>query len=119
MLARASWKCGEAVAAAAGLACAGGSVVVPLAPLKVIDCVRSAEMLAWAKANRCPWNARVCSVAARGGHLEALQWAREQGCPWNYETCDAAARGGHLAVLRWAREHHCPWDEDSSASFRR
>jgi len=119
MLARACWKCGEAVASAAGLACAEDRAVVPLAPLKVIDFVgASVQMLAWAKVNRCPWVDRVCSVAARGGHLNALQWAREHDCPWDEETCARAAFGGHLEVLRWAREcawDQCPWDEDTCA----
>ena len=50
LLARACWKCGEAVAAAAGIACAEGSAVVPLAPLKIVDFLRSVELVAWAEA---------------------------------------------------------------------
>ena len=87
LLARACWKCGEAVASAAGLARAEDSAVVSLAPLKIRDFVLSVELLAWVEANGCPWDARVCSVAAQGGRLEALQWAREHGCPWNAVTC--------------------------------
>ena len=45
----------------------------------------------------------LCQAAARGGHLEMLQWARANGCPWNAETCYRAAKGGHLEVLHWAR----------------
>merc|ERR1719420_1560972 len=41
--------------------------------------------------------------SAQGGHLEVLQWARAQGCPWNARTCAWAAKNGHLAVLQWAR----------------
>ena len=44
----------------------------------------SAERLAWAKANGCPWGVvggygltNPCALAAEGGHLEALQWARQ------------------------------------------
>jgi len=104
---------------------------------KLVDFLGSAERLAWAKANGCPWNAGTCDLAAQegnlvalqwlrahgcrwnewtcyaaagGGHLEALMYAREHGCPWDSRTCYYAARGGHLAVLRWAREHDCPWD---------
>ena len=76
----------------------------------IVDFLGSAERLAWAKANGCPWTWRVCLLAARRGHLKALRWARELGFPWNEETSEAAARGGHLAVLQWAREHDCPWD---------
>jgi len=77
----------------------------------------SAERLAWAKANGCPWGlwdnwfrtTNPCALAAGGGHLEALQWARQQGCPWRASTCEAAADGGHLELLKWARKHDCPW----------
>jgi hypothetical protein len=138
LLARACWKCSEAVASALGLACAKDNVVVPLAPLKIVDFFVSVQLLAWAKANGCPWVARVCTLAAKGGRLEALQWAREHGCPWtevnvcssaaesghlgvlqwarangalwDMWTCAKAALGGHLEVLRWSREHGCPWD---------
>jgi len=78
---------------------------------KLVDFLGSAERLAWAKANGCPWVARTCYYAAQGGHLEVLQWARQHGCPSGSTTCSDAARGGHLAVLRWAREHDCPWNE--------
>jgi len=74
MLVRACWKCGEAVAASAGLACAEDSAVVPLVPLKIVDFVRSVKLVAWAEANGCPWVARVCSLALQGGCMEALQW---------------------------------------------
>ena len=76
---------------------------------KLLDFLgESAEALAWAKANGCPWVARTCETAARGGHLVSLQWAWAQGCPWDTWTCYAAARNGHMALLRWAREHDCP-----------
>jgi len=50
-----------------------------------------------------------CSMAARGGHLEALKWLHAHGAPWNEQTCASAVRGGHLKVFRWLREHGCPW----------
>ena len=84
--------------------------------LQVRGFCTSAERLAWAKANGCPWRVshgdmwfNVCEFAAAGGHLEALRWAREHGCPWDVWTCHNAADGGHLEALRWAREHGCPW----------
>jgi len=70
----------------------------------------SVQRLAWAKANGCPLNEKVCSNAARGGQLDVLRWARKRGCPWGPRTCANAAKGGHLHVLQWAREHDCPWD---------
>ena len=42
-------------------------------PLKLVAFFGSAKLLAWAKDNGCPWNSRVCALAARGGFLEALQ----------------------------------------------
>eukprot|EP01044_Picomonas_judraskeda_P049315 COSAG03_NODE_28975_length_192_cov_10.784946_1_plen_47_part_10 len=45
------------------------------------------ELLQWARANGCEWNAITCSAAAAGGHLEVLQWARANGCEWNAITC--------------------------------
>jgi len=64
--------------------------------------VASAKMLAWAKANGCPWH-RTCNSIARGGHLAVLQWAREHDCPWSGQECETAAVSGHLEVLQWAR----------------
>ena len=69
------------------------------------------EVLQWARAHGCPWDARTCLMAARNGHLAVLQWARAHGCPWDEQTCARAAGNGHLKVLQWARAHGCPWDE--------
>ena len=77
-------------------------------PLKIADFVASVEMLAWAKANGCPWREGTCNSIARSGHLAVLQWARELHCPWGAGTCEDAAGGGHLAVLQWAWEHRFP-----------
>jgi hypothetical protein len=110
LLARACWKCGEAVASA-GLVRAGDTCEVPFNPVAFF---RSGELLAWAKDNRCPWEAGVCTIAAtKRGQVEALQWARELDCPWNEWTCSYAGLGGHMQVLQWAREHGCPWDARS------
>ena len=93
-----------------GLPRAGKGAAVPL---KLVDFVASVGMLAWAKANGCPWQNGTCVRITRGGHLEVLQWARENHCPWAEDTCANAAMGGHLAVLIWARKHCCPWDEQT------
>ena len=78
---------------------------------KLVDFLGIVDRLAWAKANGCPWDTRTCSLAARGGHLEALMYAREHGCSWDKRTCEQAALRGHLKVLQWARQHGCPWDD--------
>ena len=106
MLARACWKCREAVASA-GLVRAGDTNKVPF---KLVAFFRSGELLAWAKDNRCPWMEGTCSLAARHGLVEALQWARALDCPWDEWTCLHAAKYGRLEALVWAREHGCPWD---------
>jgi len=65
-------------------------------------------------ANGCPWEARTCSIAAAGGHLEVLQWAHvEEGCPWDSSTCKYAARAGHMEILRWANGNGCPLSEQT------
>jgi hypothetical protein len=33
-------------------------------------------------------------MAARGGHLDVLRWAWANGCPWDAGTSMMAARGG-------------------------
>jgi len=75
--------------------------------------VKSRSLLQWARENGCPWDARVCAAAARGGHLETLQWARANGCPWDLMTGVEAASGGFLETLKWARENGCSWDVDT------
>ena len=50
---------------------------------------------------RCAWDERTCSAAAKGGHLELLKWLRDPDlpggpCPWDSLTCAEAAGGGHL-----------------------
>ena len=67
------------------------------------------DVLLWALANGCPWDASTCTFAAKDGHLKVLQWARVNGCPWDGGTCAGAAQRGHLEVLQWARANGCPW----------
>jgi hypothetical protein len=106
LLARACWKCGEAVASA-GILRAGGTGEKPF---KLVTFLASCGLRDWAKANRGPWEANVCALAAKHGQVEALQWARGLECPWDTETCAQAAFHGQLEALVWARMHGCPWD---------
>ena len=83
------------------------------APWNDLTCTYAAkgghlEVLKWARANDCPWNACACGG---GGHLEVLKWARANGCPWNENDVRGRGVGGHLEVLKWARANDCPWDE--------
>jgi hypothetical protein len=68
------------------------------------------ETLKWARLNGCRWSFDTCHQAALGGHLEVLKWAKEKGCPWDSQTCTHAAMGGHLEVIKWLRENGCQWD---------
>ena len=43
----------------------------------------------------------------RDGHLNVLQWARANGCEWDANVCAQAAEGGHLEVLKWAHLNGC------------
>ena len=69
------------------------------------------EILKWARANGCPWNAATCAAAAGNGYHEILKWARANGCPWDEVTCAVAAGNGHLEVLKWAMANDAPWNE--------
>ena len=73
-----------------------GRVWARVRVFKLVDFLGSGERLAWAKDNGCPWEARTCELAARGGHLDALKRARKLGCGWDRWTCARAAAGGHL-----------------------
>jgi hypothetical protein len=84
-------------------------------PLKLKGFVGSVKLLAWARANGCPWTVRSSALAAAGGRVDVLKYVRAHGCPWNKNTCVWAALGGHLEVLVWAREHGCEWDEGTCA----
>ena len=70
----------------------------PSKPLKLAEFCTSADRLAWAKANRCPWGVK--DLDTRSDNL-------------GRNACALAARGGHLEVLKWARAHSCPWDDYS------
>ena len=68
LLARVDRACNAAVVTS-GLAHAGGSRE---APLKVQDFVGSVERLAWAKANRCPWEEKTTALASRMVYVNGL-----------------------------------------------
>ena len=51
--------------------------------------------------------------AAEGGHLEVLQWARANGCPWDADTCVAAVDEQRHDVFLWARENDCPMNDNT------
>ena len=69
------------------------------------------EILKFVRLHGCPWDKKVCSIAAKKGNLKMLIWARENGCECDKLVCERAATFGHLDVLKWAWEHNCPMDE--------
>lgn len=74
------------------------------------------EGLKWARKNGYLWDADTCANAAAGGYLGVLMWAREHGCNWDAWTCACAALGGHLDVLQWARKNGCKWNKHACAN---
>jgi len=104
-------KASRAAVVSSGLPRAGASGGVLL---RLNEFLGSVQRLTWAGANDCPCVARVCALAAAGGHLDVLKWARGHGCSWEEdlvgECCALAAQGGHLEVLKWLREQDCQWD---------
>jgi hypothetical protein len=53
---------------------------------------------------------KLCSYAARAGHLGMLRWLRSRGAAWDATTCIAAAEESRVPLLKWARAHGAPWD---------
>jgi hypothetical protein len=76
------------------------------------DFMASVSLLAWAKANSCPWenmNPGVCMLAASEGHLDTHKFAVEQGCKCDDSACSWAAGGGHVHVMVWLKENIKQW----------
>ncbi|KJE97947.1 hypothetical protein CAOG_08013 [Capsaspora owczarzaki ATCC 30864] len=69
------------------------------------------KLVRWADSNHFPWDASVCSTAARVGRLDVLQWARANGCPWDESICTIAAALGYRETLKWAQENGCPMNQ--------
>jgi len=48
------------------------------------------------------WNAMLCNILARYGHIRCLQWVVSMGCPWNvHECCIEADRSGYMNIVQW------------------
>lgn len=69
------------------------------------------DCLMYAHSQGCEWNDSTCTWAAMYGHLDCLRYAHENGCGWNATTCSWAATAGQLVCLRYANMHGCAWDE--------
>jgi hypothetical protein len=109
-----------------------GDAVGAVRVFKLVDFLGSAERLAWAKANGCPWGVRTCQLALGAGTwlycsgrgsstvggtsgrvtprtgraLSMLQWMRAHGCEWNEATllpCSCGWAHGGVAVGTGAR----------------
>ena len=42
----------------------------------------------------CCWKTKICTIAAAEGQSEVLQWARAEGCPWDADTFRQACLSG-------------------------
>src|SRR4029079_513747 len=75
------------------------------------------ELLKWG-VEQAGWKleARLCTAAAEGGHVEVLEWLRANGCPWDDYVCGHAAQAGQLGVLQWLRANDYPWDRFTFSS---
>ncbi len=73
------------------------------------------ECLKYLYENGCPFGKSVCVSAASNGHLDCLKYLHEQGCYLHVETTAYAARNGHLECLKYAHESGFPWDENTTA----
>ena len=63
------------------------------------------DVIKWARANDCPWDEDICSLAAQRGHLDVLKWARANGCPRVEEHWhEIAMRCGHVHILEWMEQ---------------
>lgn len=47
-------------------------------------------------------------LLARRNSKEMIVWARAQGCPWDAKACIEAALAGHLDLLQWLLVNNCP-----------
>lgn len=61
----------------------------------------------------------LCSIAARGGHLDCLKYAHENGAHIMESTCFEAVMGGFVECLKYAYENiHDVWLRDDILDFR-
>ena len=64
---------------------------------------RHLPLIGWLRAQTppCPWDERVCEMAAYHGQVEVLAWLRAQSppCPWGERTAFAAQESE--SVLHW------------------
>jgi hypothetical protein len=63
------------------------------------------SVLQYLHAEGCPWDSRVCTIAASTGRLDILRWLRDNGCPWNDAyILSYAASSGSLDVTAWVKQ---------------
>ncbi len=67
--------------------------------LMFLSLIGHLEILKLLRERNWPWDAYTCNMAASRGKLEVLKWARANGCEWNaVVVCSYAASGGHIMV---------------------
>jgi len=56
------------------------------------------------------WNAMLCNILARYGHIRCLQWVVSMDCPWNVnECCIEADRSGYMNIVQWITTTCSTW----------
>lgn len=62
--------------------------------------------------SRVPYNERVCSLAAKNGHIPILRYIYDMTIPstlpWKTHTCYSSASNGQWETLKWLMDHGCP-----------
>lgn len=79
--------------------------VIAMAALKgELDFVKHLKLLG------CPWDERVCWMAAYGGHIHVLKWARSQNppCRWDIMTVIWAKQRKYPEIVKYAVDNGCP-----------
>ncbi|QBZ81335.1 ankyrin repeat domain containing protein [Pandoravirus celtis] len=64
------------------------------------------EMIIWARAHGCPWDAKACTEAALAGHLDLLQWLLAGGCLYDQRLWPLGSGRWHLTAQ--AKALDCP-----------
>ena len=73
-----------------------------MTPSPSVNAAGRVDVLAWLRANGCPWTAWTTKFAAMYGRYDAFRWAVDRGCPVDRDTMVSLASAGRLDELRRA-----------------
>ncbi len=71
------------------------------------------QMFQWLTSiSSVPYEERVCSLAAKNGHIPILQYIHDttipSTLPWKTYTCYSSASNGQWDTVKWLMDHGCP-----------